>query len=97
MPPLLSGHSHYGMYEKRDLSSEEDEDDEREWNSDRRPPPDPNSRISEIGFLLGSFCVVGGFILLWTHFLMNGPTEKFAHAEAGAEAAHGESSSPADR
>mmetsp|Transcript_15577 Transcript_15577/g.31175 ORF Transcript_15577/g.31175 Transcript_15577/m.31175 type:complete len:84 (-) Transcript_15577:201-452(-) len=77
MPSILHGqekHTSYGLYEKAiDTSSEEEETvvvgDIKRGN--------PNSKISEIGFLFGTMLVVGGLVFFFTHLLTNGPEKKF--------------------
>jgi len=88
MPPLLNDHNHYGMYEKEKYESPSEDDEDMEYRVDLRPPVDPRSRVSELGFLVGSILTVAGFILFWTHFLMDGAKVKFEHGEADAEASH---------
>ena len=80
MPPLLKEHNHYGVYEKAQADSSESDDDDdihSKVPASAVRAADPNSRLSEIGFLVGTACVVAGFIWLWLHLLMKEPLSKF--------------------
>jgi hypothetical protein len=65
----------YGVY-ARPASGDESSDEELKPVNGIRPG-DPNSRISEIGFLMGTLALVAMFIMLWTHVLMKAPLSKF--------------------
>lgn len=70
----------YGVYSRPATSDESSDEELRPVNGIR--PGDPNSGISEIGFLLGSLALVAIFILFWTHVLMKSPLSKFDNGEA---------------
>jgi hypothetical protein len=73
----------YGVYSRPASADESSDEDLRPVNGLR--PGDPNSSISEIGFLLGSLALVALFILFWTHVLMKSPLSKFDDGEANGD------------
>jgi hypothetical protein len=78
MPSILQDqdkHTSYGLYERtrEDTSSDED----RTLIVGDIKQGDPNSKVSELGFLVGIMILVGGLIFMFTHLLANGPERKF--------------------
>mmetsp|Transcript_29116 Transcript_29116/g.34323 ORF Transcript_29116/g.34323 Transcript_29116/m.34323 type:complete len:90 (-) Transcript_29116:175-444(-) len=67
-------HNHYGVFERSD-SSEDDE--EPRTKKGIRPTGNPNSRISEMGFLLGTILFVAALIFFFTQYLLKGTKSKF--------------------
>jgi hypothetical protein len=74
MKAAIFEHNHYGVFERSESSEEEDH---AIIKKGIRPTGNPESRISEIGFLVGTVVVVGILIFIFTQFVLKGAKNKF--------------------
>jgi hypothetical protein len=78
MAPILGSKEqvNYGIYDRKESSEDEP------IIGSIRPPVDPNSRLSEIGFLVGTAIFVTGLIVIFTQFMV--PKHKFSDSDDDA-------------
>lgn len=82
MKAAIFEHNHYGVFERSDSSEEEDRVIIKKGI---RPTGNPDSRISEIGFLIGTIVFVGVLIFIFTQYILKGATKKFEDVDDGSD------------